>query len=466
MVGVLFFAQRFAGERLVERTARELSDDTREIVGRVAPLLGATIDRRPSVDRDVERIATDRNTDFSLYLGEELLASSAPTLYEAGILDRRLSSGAYRAVVLGGHPFLMLTERIGEYRFAVGYRALMDSVGTVLAVVSVPTVFRQEDLDKEVAGTTTFIAGLAIVVLLFVVIAATAIARTIAAPIQDLTEATAKVARGDLDAAVRQGRTGGELGVLVRSFERMTHDLKSSRDALIRYERELAWKEMAKQVAHEINNPLTPMKLLLQHLGRTYRDGAEDFGALLDRVLRTVVGQIDQLGRIAAEFSHFARMPGRIVEPSSLREIVNEVVDLYDKEPRVRFSIAIAEPLPAVHVDRDELRRAMINVIRNGVQAMSDEGLIEIRAAASGAGIAVEIQDHGPGMTEEIRARAFDAGFTTKQGGSGIGLGLVKSTMDELGGTVALASSPGKGTTVTLWIPTGPPAGGSERVDP
>jgi signal transduction histidine kinase len=117
-------------------------------------------------------------------------------------------------------------------------------------------------------------------------------------------------------------------------------------------------------------------------------------------------------------------------------------------------------------VDRDELRRAMINVIRNGVQAMSDEGLIEIRAAASGAGIAVEIQDHGPGMTEEIRARAFDAGFTTKQGGSGIGLGLVKSTMDELGGTVALASSPGKGTTVTLWIPTGPPAGGSERVDP
>jgi len=457
MVGMVLYAQWFARERLVEQTSRALSSDTRDIVERVAPLLGGSIDRRPSVDRDVERIATDRNTDFNLYLGEELLSSSAPTLYEAGILDRRLSAEAYTAVVLGGRPFVMLTERIGEYRFAVGYRALVDSVGTVLAVIAAPTVFRQDELDSEIAGTTTFIAGLAIVVLLFVIIAATAIARTIAAPIQDLTEATARVARGDLDAIVRPGRTGGEIGVLVRSFERMTHELKTSRDALIRYERELAWKDMAKQVAHEINNPLTPMKLLLQHLGRAYRDGAEDFGPLLERVLRTVIGQIDQLGRIAAEFSHFARMPKRVIEPSDLRHIVDEVVELYSKEPRVRFLISIEPGLPAVPVDRDELHRAIINVIRNGVQAMNGEGTIEIRAALKGAGIALEIQDHGPGMPEDVRARAFEAGFTTKKGGSGVGLGLVKSAMDVLGGTVTLTSTPGEGTTVTLWIPEKPP---------
>jgi signal transduction histidine kinase len=456
MTGVLLYVQWFAGERLIERTSRELSEETRDIVGRVTPVLGTSFDRRPSVDREVEGIAVDRNTDFNLYLGEELLSSSAPTLYEAGILDRRLNAEAYRTVVLDRHPFVMQRERVGEYRFAVGYRALMDSVGTVLAVIAVPTVFRQEDLDREIAGTTTFVAALGIVVLLFVVVAAAAIAHTIAAPIQDLTEATARVTRGDLDAVVKQGHAGGELGVLVRAFERMTHDLKSSRDALIRYERELAWKEMAKQVAHEINNPLTPMKLLLQHLGKAYRDGAEDFGELLDRVLRTVIGQIDQLGRIAAEFSHFARMPKRIVEPSSLRQIINEVVDLYSKEPRVRFSITAPESLPSVRVDRDELRRAFINVIRNGVQAMSGEGVIEIRAALSGAGIAVEIRDQGPGMPEEVRLRAFDAGFTTKKGGSGVGLGLVRSTMEELGGTVTLASTPGEGTTVTLWIPLGP----------
>jgi nitrogen fixation/metabolism regulation signal transduction histidine kinase len=237
----------------------------------------------------------------------------------------------------------------------------------------------------------------------------------------------------------------------------MTHELKTSHDALVRYERELAWKDMAKQVAHEINNPLTPMKLLLQHLGRAYRDGVGDFGELLERILRTVIDQIDQLGRIAAEFSHFARMPKRVIEPSSLPQIVNEVVELYGKESRIRFAINVPASLPAVPVDRDELRRAFINVVRNAVQAMNGVGLVEIGAEASGKGITVKITDHGPGMSEEVRARAFEAGFTTKRDGSGVGLGLVKSTMDELGGTVAIISTPGTGTTVSLWIPLEPP---------
>jgi two-component system, NtrC family, nitrogen regulation sensor histidine kinase NtrY len=455
LIVVTLYTQWFAQDRLLVRTARDLSVETAAIAEKIAPLLGAAdaADRRPSVDAPVARIAADLQTDFNLYLGDEILSSSVPALYDAGILDQRISGRAYQSVVLAGRPFQMESEGVGEYPFAVGYRPVIDSVGTVMAVVSVPTLFREDELRSETSRTTTFVLGLALVVLLLLIPVGTAIANSIAAPIQRLTAATAQIASGDLEVKVERSGAGAELRELMQSFEGMAHELRANRDALVRFQRDLAWKEVARRVAHEIRNPLTPMRMSLQHLRQAYHDGAEDFGERLEQVVKVVIAQVDALSRITTEFSQFARMPKRVLEACDVTTLLNEAVALYSREPRIKFLTTYETDLPPVRVDREEFRRIVINLIRNGVQAMGGSGKVEITARKQKNGVEILIRDHGPGLSPEAAQHLFEPGFTSKSGGTGLGLAIVKSAVDDMKGTMVLESSPDEGVTVRLWLP-------------
>ena len=162
----------------------------------------------------------------------------------------------------------------------------------------------------------------------------------------------------------------------------MTHDLRRNREDLVRYERELAWKEMAKQVAHEIKNPLTPMRLSIQHLRRTYLDGASNFKEILESVTKTVIEQIDTLSRIASEFSSFARMPRRNLDRLEIGGVIEEAARLFSQETSVLFDIQIQDGIPPIVADREELRRALINIIRNGIR----DGINPHTELAGGAG--------------------------------------------------------------------------------
>jgi nitrogen fixation/metabolism regulation signal transduction histidine kinase len=242
---------------------------------------------------------------------------------------------------------------------------------------------------------------------------------------------------------------------LVHAFDSMTREIARSRDSLVKVERELAWKEMARQVAHEIRNPLTPMKLSIQHLRRTYLDGAPDFPEIMERVTRTTISQIDALGRIAAEFASFARMPRRIVAACDAGEIVREAVALFRQDTAVQFEVESDNPLPPIQADREELRRACINIIRNGVQAMGGTGAMEVRVSAAPGLVQISFTDHGQGIPDDVRPKLFQPKFSTKTDGMGLGLAIVKKTIDDLGGTITIESAIGKGTTVVMEIPAG-----------
>ena len=259
----------------------------------------------------VELIASNEGTDFNLYVGTMLRISSRPELYTAGLLDSRISGSAYAEVVLGGKWFHVETEHIGLFRYAVGYRPVLDEAGGIIGVVSVPTLFRQDELERELVERHAVLFGVYAVVLLAMLMITPVLAHRFAAPVLQLTALARDVGKGDLHISERLPRADGEIGELVQSFDTMTRELERSRDSLVQAERELAWKEMARQVAHEIKNPLTPMKLSIQHLRRAYLDHARDFGEILEQVTQTVIGQIDALSRIASEFSAFARMPRR-----------------------------------------------------------------------------------------------------------------------------------------------------------
>jgi signal transduction histidine kinase len=457
LCALLLYGQYAVRHRVMESLSRRLENETASIAQEIAGIgeyadASSELSLRP--DR-IELIASNAGTDFNVYVGNDLRITSRPELYTTGLLDNRLNGRAYAAVVLEGRRFHLESEHVGLYQYEVGYRPVLDAAGGVIGIVGVPTLFRQDEVDRELSERNAVLIGVYAVVLLCIVIVTIWLANRIAAPVQQLTALTREVARGQLDIASRLPRAEGEIGELVQAFDTMARDLRESRDELVAAERELAWREMARQVAHEIKNPLTPMRLSVQHLRQTFRDRAPDFEAILDQVTRTVIEQIDALSRIASEFSNFARMPRRRIEPCDVEGIVREAVLLFHQDSKVVFELDVRPDLPAIQADRDELRRAFINIIRNGVQAMGGVGSMEIVVQQSATGILVSITDHGTGISEDIRPRLFHPNFSTKTDGMGLGLAIVKKTMDDLGAVIEFSSMPGKGTTVVLDIPAG-----------
>ena len=392
--------------------------------------------------------------DFNLFVDATLAVTSRPELYKAGMLDTRLGGKAFENVILMNKRFYLQTEQIGSVQYAVGYRPLLGAKGKVLGVVSVPSLYQLDEIEKTVAARNALLFGVLAFVFLSIAIIATVLANRIASPIHRLTMATKRVAQGDLDVVVKGGSGEGEVGELIRSFDMMTRELKHSRENLVRYERELAWKEMAKQVAHEIKNPLTPMKLSLQHLRQIVHDRASDFDRVFDDVMKTLLQQIDELSRIASEFSHFARMPKRTENLCDVNEILLSASGLFEQDQRLTFHLALDEKCQPILADENELRRAFINIIRNASQAINESGDITIVTKAVREGIRVTIQDTGMGISEEVRGKLFEPNFSTKTDGMGLGLAIVKKTVGDIGGSISIESTPGTGTTVIIDVPT------------
>jgi len=392
--------------------------------------------------------------DFNLFVNSTLAVTSRPELYKAGMLDTRLSGNAFENVVLMNKRFYLQTEQIGSVQYAVGYRPLLGQNGKVLGVVSVPSLYQLDEIEKRVAARNALLFGVLAFVFLSIMIIATLLANRIASPIHRLTMATKRVAQGDLDVVVRGGGGEGEVGELIRSFDMMTRELKHSREDLVRYERELAWKEMAKQVAHEIKNPLTPMKLSLQHLRQIVHDRASDFDRVFDDVMKTLLQQIDELSRIASEFSHFARMPKRSEALCDVNEILRSAAGLFEQDNKLNFHFTFDHRCQPVLADENELRRAFINIIRNASQAVNESGDITIVTQSAQKGVRVTIQDSGIGIAEEVRGKLFEPNFSTKTDGMGLGLAIVKKTIDDIGGSINIESILGTGTTVIMDFPT------------
>jgi signal transduction histidine kinase len=454
LILIVYYAKNVAEQRLMEETAERLERETNLVVFRIVEKVSGSENSPDDITNSaVEEIAKELNTDLNFYVDTLLRATSRQELYAVGVLDRRLSGNAYSAVVIRQEKFHQQTENVGRYRYAVGYRPVHSSRGVLLGIVSVPTLYRQDELDRQISRQSAFLFGVYAFMFFIILIVANTVAARIASPIQQMTEATRKVSRGEFDVALFNEKADGEIGELMHSFEAMTRDLKRQREELVRYEREMAWKQMAKQVAHEIKNPLTPMKLSLQHLRQTYRDRVSDFDKILEEVTKTCIDQVDALSRIASEFSRFGRLPKANIEPWDINVIVEEALRLFEQEGDIEFETEFAQHLPKVRADNEELRRAFINIVRNGVQAMNGRGKMMIRTSCTARDVIVAIRDFGPGIPKALMTRLFEPNFSTKTEGMGLGLAIVKKTIDDLGGRIVVESKVNEGTEVTIALP-------------
>lgn len=381
----------------------------------------------------------------------ELLTSSDPGLVEIGVLPRRLPGDAYHEIALLRRPLHISREEVGGYEFDVGYAP--SRVGDGL-IVSVPVLHRRTERDREMVEFFTTVLGFYLLSLVGAIAGGTWLAARLTRPLRELTGATRRVAAGDLSSPV-PAVGPGEFAEVVHAFNGMMRDLAESRERLVQAEKEAAWREMARQVAHEVKNPLTPMRLAAEHLRRAHNDRSPRFAEILERSVAVIVRQTEALKRIATDFSAFARLPRQHRERVAVRRLVEEIGELYQGVPQLEVTVELPDDDPHVLADPDELKRVLINLVGNAVEAIDGApGTIHCRLRVDpDRRVRIEIEDDGPGIPEESRQHLFEPSFSTKTGGTGLGLAICKRAVEDLGGSIAITSRIGEGTLVTMHLP-------------
>ena len=300
------------------------------------------------------------------------------------------------------------------------------------------------ELHRLLVAATLFALGL-------VVAGTVIVARRTTRPILLLKEQTERIAKGDLEARV-DVRSRDELGDLAQSFNHMTVELSESRRRLVKAEKDSAWREMARQVAHEIKNPLTPISLSVDLLKRARDEKSSQFDAIFDRTVDLVQRQVEGMRRIASDFSAFAgahRPDPQVVDAGAVLEEVLELNSAWASELGITFERSIEDV--RVFVDRGELRRILINLVSNALEAMTRGGKLSASVARvpdpEGGKVEIVVRDTGVGISTEVRQRLFEPYFTTRTGGTGLGLAIARRLVELMAGTIEILPNPdGQGT--------------------
>ncbi len=393
--------------------------------------------------------------DVNLYDRSSLEASSQRDLFASGLLSMRTPSSAYRNVILDRLPVFVGVEQIADFPYRIAAAPVRAAARDGIVIVPLP--LGQQVLDRQIDELDRQVIFGAVLVMLLGAAMGYWMAERIADPINRLSRATHRIARGDLDARIA-ATSADELGRLVQDFNGMATDLKRQRTELERTQRLEAWAEMARQVAHDIKNPLTPIQLSAEHAQRVNTDKGRPLSPALDECVAAILHQVTLLRQIASEFSNFASSPTARPEATALPALLEEVIAPYRTGLAGRISVVVEAPgrLPLVSIDRTLFARALTNIIENALHAMPGEGQLRIDAMR-GPGpeprVVVVIADSGVGMDAEAVARIFEPYFSTKATGTGLGLTIAKRNIELTGGRIDVTSARGAGTTVTLTLP-------------
>jgi nitrogen fixation/metabolism regulation signal transduction histidine kinase len=392
--------------------------------------------------------------DVNVFEGTSLLASSERNLFASGLLPTRTPGDVYRAILLEGRPSFVGRERAGDFEYLVA--ATPVQLGGRQAVLTIPLASRQQETAAQIDELDRRVLLAAVLFMMLGASIGYYMAERIADPVNRLMRATRRIARGDLDARVL-ATSSDELRRLVDAFNQMADDLQRQRRELERTNRLAAWADMARQVAHDIKNPLTPIQLNAEHLRRVHVDQGKPLGNVIDECVANILGQVRLLRQIASEFSSFASAPEPRPVDTVLADLVNEVVEPYRTglAGRVAITTQIPPGLPSVRIDRMLIGRALTNIIENALHAMPGGGALTIDAAlAPSKRVQLRISDTGVGMDAEAIARIFEPYFSTKAIGTGLGLTIAKRNVEANGGSIGVASERGRGTSVTITLPT------------
>jgi two-component system nitrogen regulation sensor histidine kinase NtrY len=394
-------------------------------------------------------------TDINLYgLDGRLLATSRPRVFKEGLMARVMDPVAFEEMKVNQRSSFIHSENIGRLEYQAAYVPFRNQEGTIIAYLGIPYFARQYGLQQEVLSLLAALINIYVFLILMAVVLALVISNRITEPLRIIRDSLRNLRLDNTNRAI-EWASKDEIGELVDEYNRTLSELVRSAESLARSEREGAWREMAKQVAHEIKNPLTPMKLNIQMLQRSYRDGAPDIGERIERTGRILVEQIDALSNIASEFSSFAQMPRPVMERIDLRDLLDNVAALHkDAEMQVSLNVQ-ADGHCLVMADREQMLRVFVNLVKNATQAVPEgrHGRIVLGLIANNGQWVASVQDNGAGIPEELRDRVFVPNFTTKSAGMGLGLAMVQRIVESAEGRIWFITETGVGTTFYVALP-------------
>ena len=386
----------------------------------------------------------------------ELHFTTQPSIYELGLNSKFMNPEVYQQLDRGDVSDIVMEETLGNITyFSSFYPILTAEPRQIVGFLNIPYYKNQDQVNEQSLSLLTLLVNIYVFVFLAIGVVAVLISNSIVRPLALLNKQLRATTLGQRNEPI-EWDARDEIGDIIQAYNQMLQQLAESEQKLARNEREMAWKEMARQVAHEIKNPLTPMRLSVQHLQQVWsirKPDNEKLDKLFTKVTGTVLVQIEQLVNIANSFSQFAKMPDPKSSVFSLTEVVKEVGDLYSHE-RVQLKMHLADEDFYVLSDRDQLSRVFNNLIKNAIQAIEhDEGVVEVKMEIEPDLARVSVKDNGKGIPEEIGNRVFEPKFSTKTSGMGLGLAMVKKIVEGTEGQIYFETEVGTGTTFFVELP-------------
>lgn len=397
------------------------------------------VQRSKNKDRNINQIFINAGKElgisFAVYENENLIYHSKEVYYSAGLFTPLLNPEVYNKLFYDGNIQIFLQEKLNGFLYDSYYKSIQFDGKTY--VVAFNDIFNKLQVSFTTIDIDVFLFGVYSFAVLIIIIISSLIANKISAPIRRLTKATESIAHGDFNITI-ENKEKGEVHDLINGFNQMTKELERNQKEIAELERESAWKEMAKQVAHEIKNPLTPMKLAMQQLIQSFNDKSPKFDEYFTKISNTILNQIETLNSIASEFSRFARMPNFNIEKFDIIPVIQDVINLFiEEKKKINLSFEISSIF--IEADISQFRRMFINLIRNSIQANASE--VNIKVFVVNNLIEIEIIDNGIGVQQDKVNKIFDLNFTTKEKGMGLGLKLSKRFLESIDGKIELKSS-------------------------
>ena len=395
-------------------------------------------------------------SDINLYdKSGKLIATSRPEIFEKNLLSSYINPLAFNAIFNDNKINFITEENIGSLKYYSAFVPINLNNDMPIGIVNLPYFARQTQITRSYYIMLSYLINIYVIISIIGALIAIIFSRYLTKPLVLLQESL-KTIRIDKHNEKIQWNKNDEIGLLINEYNLMVDKLEQSADLLKHSERESAWREVAQQIAHEIKNPLTPMKLNVQYLEKAYKNNDPDFGLKINSISKSLITQIDVLNEVAEMFSNFAKSKSLKLVKVNLKSVITSAVNLFNKNDDITITTNYNndKELYTQGFEKDILR-VINNILKNAIQSIDKNtvGKINIKINQDNKFITIAITDNGKGIPEEMKSKIFHPYFTTKTSGTGLGLAIVKNIMNEIGGKVSFEDAENGGTRFLLLFP-------------